>query len=122
MCIRDRFSGEPRAGAATAHLQQNVQAGWRVEATWAADRAEGTLQGPDGKVVTWSASPARGASPSGLYSAWSDGCMTGVIVDARNAASEPIVRGTWCNAAGARLQVTPLRPLRLIDDRLTVQV
>jgi hypothetical protein len=116
------FSGEARADAASAYLQQNVQDSWRVEATWTADRAEGTLQGPDGHLVTWSASAARGAAPSGLYTAWSDGCMTGVIVDALNAAGEPIVRGTWCNAAGARHQVTPLRPIRLVDDRLTVQV
>jgi hypothetical protein len=123
------FSGKVHAGERTARLGQDEQEGWRLEATWTADQAKGTLRRPDGSHATWSATAARVAPPSGLYAAWSDGCMTGVIVDARPAAGVALadeslvrVRGTWCNAAGKRRQVTPLQPIRLVDDHLTVQV
>jgi hypothetical protein len=118
------FLGSAHAGGQSAQLAQEVRTGWQLEATWTDDRAQGTLMRPDGTRVTWTATAAHARPPSGLYAAWSEGCMTGVIVDATAAvgASDPVVRGTWCNAAGERRQVTPLRPVRLVNDQLTVQV
>ncbi len=112
--------GTVRAGTQTALLEHD---GWRLEVAWEADHARGRLVRPDGTTTRFTARPARDTVGSGLYATWSEGCMTGVIVDAAaRAAGEPLVRGTWCNAAGTRRQVTPLRPLRFVGDHLTVHV
>jgi len=96
--------------------------GWSVDVRWTSASADGTLTGPDGASLGWSGTRARTEEAEGLYTAFDSGCTTGVIVIDDGSATSPLVRGAWCNAAGAVEQVTPLRPVELVDGRLRVEV
>jgi hypothetical protein len=107
------FVGESSGDSIAIELE-----GWVLTASWSRDAAEGVLVEPSGAEIAWS-SPAPADGLSGTYAARDAGCTTGVVVID---GPQPIVRGVWCNSAGAQRQVTPLPPMQLVDGRLSVEV
>jgi hypothetical protein len=83
--------------------------------------ARGELREADGTIRSWTAAALHGGV-AGLYAVEDEGCLTGVIVGASEEGADPPAQGTWCNAAGERAQVTPLRPILLQDRGFEVSV
>jgi hypothetical protein len=102
------FFGDARDGAFDVTL-----AGWTLSGNFTSDGATGTIVDPTGKTIPWTSAPATGWS--GVYS--DDSGCAGVIVLDRGT-SAPTVRGAFCNV----LQVTPVLPLEVDDDKLAVDV
>lgn len=82
--------------------------GWRLEGVREGTHASGVLIDPTGRSLAWRADDTPMFGPGGLYMAPGDGCSTGVIVRPGDDGVE--VRGSSCDGAGIRYQVTPVRP------------
>jgi hypothetical protein len=93
---------------------------WSFEGSLSNDHASGAMIEPDGSVVSWSSAPAPQSGLTGLYKDDSDpsSCAATAIVIDDGTTSAPIVRGAWCNV----MQVTPVVPVALVDDRLAMDV
>ena len=79
--------------------------------------ASGTIVEPDGSTVPWSTTTDAHAPLTGVYMGDAS-CATGVVVIADDPSQPPVVRGAWCNV----MQVTPVMPLELVDEKLAVDV
>ena len=89
--------------------------GWTLSGHFSADGAEGTIVEPDGTAVAFASARASDSDLTGVYR--DDTGMAGVIVLA-DGTGAPVVRGAWRNV----LQVTPVLPLEIVDDRMVVDV
>jgi hypothetical protein len=106
--------------ASTVPVARLEREDWTFFAAWGPDGADGRLVDRHGDALPWHAERVPPGSLAGLYAVHDSGCTTGVIVI--DGSPEPIVRGTWCSADGEIAQVTPVRPIELVDDRLAVEV
>ncbi len=97
-----------------------AQNGWSFRGSVGRNFASGKIVEPDGSVVSWSSAPASQSTLTGLYKDDSDPseCAASVIVIDDDPTRPPIVRGAWCDI----MQVTPVAPIALLDDRLAVDV
>ncbi len=112
------FSG---TGDASAPIRLSTD-DWTFAATASGSVARGTLTHGSDAPLTWTAQLTDPTTLAGLYATTDDGCRTGVVITQTNAAEVPLFQGAWCNRAGARMQVTPLRPYVKLHDRLAVSV
>jgi len=112
------LAGSVRDGAALLGRE-----GWTTAATFGPDGVTGVLLEPDGETHAWVAAAPR-EPLAGFYASFHDDCATGVIVMDPSPATAPLVRGAWwCDESDDRiLQVTPLLPLTVVDEGLTVEV
>ena len=110
------FSGEV---AADGHFDLAL-GGYSLSGSLADDAAQGRITEPDGTVVDWTSARASQSTLTGVYKGDSgDGaCSASVIVVDDDSSRPPIVRGAWCNV----MQVTPVLPIALVDDRIAVNV
>ncbi|WP_437852444.1 hypothetical protein [Sorangium sp. So ce363] len=83
----------------------------------------GRLRTPEGAELAFRARPAALDRIEGLYAAVDGGCRTGAVVFTPDDAEAPALQGTWCGAGDLYAQVTPIRPLSVLDRRgIEVQV
>ena len=94
-----------------------VTAGFGFSGVISRNTASGSIIDPDGSTVTWSSTVTAHAPLTGLYIGDAS-CATGVVVIADDPSQPPLARGAWCNV----MQVTPVTPIALVDDRLAVDV
>jgi hypothetical protein len=95
---------------------------WSASGAVEDHEASGWLARPDGPPLAWTAQRAAADTIAGLYATVDSGCRTGVVVTQQGPDAEPTVRGSWCDEAGARMQVTPILPVELTPMGLAVQV
>jgi hypothetical protein len=117
---RDQYPGWLIGETSTEGQVHLSAGGWSLQASVGAQSASGTLTGPDGTMLPWSAMRVGAEGLSGLYATDDSGCTTGVIVV--DSGRAPIVRGVWCNRDGELRQVIPGEPLGLHDGDLPVEV
>lgn len=80
---------------------------WVLAGTLSEGTASGTLQGPQGAALGWTAQDEGGST--GLFGGEGSGaCRTGVIVFSADPAQ---IQGAGCDAAGRLQQVTPDGPI-----------
>ncbi|WP_437981423.1 hypothetical protein [Sorangium sp. So ce117] len=83
----------------------------------------GRLRTPEGAELAFRARPAALDRIEGLYAAVDGGCRTGAVVLTPDDTDAPALQGTWCGAGDLYAQVTPIRPLSVLDRRgIEVQV
>lgn len=83
----------------------------------------GRLRTPEGAELAFRARPAALDRIEGLYAAVDGGCRTGAVVFTPDDTDAPALQGTWCGAGDLYAQVTPIRPLSVLDRRgIEVQV
>ncbi|WP_437974310.1 hypothetical protein WMF11_38135 [Sorangium sp. So ce295] len=83
----------------------------------------GRLRTPEGAELAFRARPAALDRIEGLYAAVDGGCRTGAVVFTPDDTEAPALQGTWCGAGDLYAQVTPIRPLSVLDRRgIEVQV
>ncbi|WP_437544600.1 hypothetical protein WME97_36275 [Sorangium sp. So ce367] len=83
----------------------------------------GQLRTPEGAELAFRARPAALDRIEGLYAAVDGGCRTGAVVFTPDDTEAPALQGTWCGAGDLYAQVTPIRPLSVLDRRgIEVQV
>ncbi|MDC0685925.1 hypothetical protein [Sorangium atrum] len=95
--------------------------GWTATAD--AGGESGRLRTPEGAELAFRARPAALDRIEGLYAAVDGGCRTGAVVFTPDDTDTPALQGTWCGAGDLYAQVTPIRPLSVLDRRgIEVQV
>ncbi|WP_437809593.1 hypothetical protein [Sorangium sp. So ce1078] len=95
--------------------------GWTASADPGGE--SGRLRTPEGAELAFRARPAAVDGIEGLYAAVDGGCRTGAVVFTPEGAETLALQGTWCGAGDRYAQVTPLRPLSVLDRRgIEVQV
>lgn len=83
----------------------------------------GRLRTPEGAELAFRARPAALDRIEGLYAAVDGGCRTGAVVFTPDDTDAPALQGTWCGAGDVYAQVTPIRPLSVLDRHgIEVQV
>jgi len=100
------YAGSFALNDAGAH--ELAAGGWHLSfSDLSAGIVDGELIAPTGEVQRWTAQRAQDGSEVGLYESRELGCRTGVIVWGALAGPECNAQGVWCDASGARGQVTP---------------
>lgn len=95
--------------------------GWTVAGEIDGEAASGTITGPAGEALSFSASAVDEGAALGLFAVEDSGCRTGAVVQA-GADGEPWLQGTWCDEEDHFAQVTPVAPIELTDRGIRVQV
>lgn len=117
LATHTRWLAGPLDGG-TVHLEIE---GMRVDGALSGDAAGGVLTREGDAPLSWSAVRVPDDGIAGLYSATDEGCKTGVVVWS-DADGEPALQGSWCNEAGARMQVQPILPVERVVDSIEVSV
>jgi hypothetical protein len=120
---REAYAGWFHGALAALGPSSVERDGWRLVAERTPGGVKVTLVSPAGEILRFAGAPPSASGltgPTGLYAAELDGCTTGAIVIDDGAGQ--IVRGASCDGTGQVLQVTPARPIALVDGRLPVEV